>query len=82
MLVLRRHQGQSFTIGDAVEVRVLRIGRGYVKVGIIGPREVEVVRTEIARLNQSAVWKASGEWDETLKGLVSRLRLPPKGKSD
>ena len=80
MLVLRRHEGQSFTIGDAVEVRVLQIGRGYVKIGIIGPREVEVVRTEIARLNQNAVWKPSTESDEILKQLVSRLRLPPKGK--
>ncbi len=80
MLVLRRHQGQSFTIGDAVEVRVLRIGRGYVKVGIVGPREIEVVRTEIARLNQSAVWKPSDRSDETLKELVNRLRLPHKGK--
>jgi len=81
VLVLRRYQGQSFTIGDAVEVRVLQIGRGFVKVGIIGPREVEVVRTEIARLNQSAVWSPSQERDGTLRELVKRLRLPGDGKA-
>ena len=78
MLVLSRQQGQSFTIGDAIEVRVLHVGRGYVKIGIIGPREIEVVRTEIARLNRSAVWKASDSTDESLKALVSRLRDPKK----
>ena len=78
MLVLRRQPGQSFTIGDAIEVRVLQVGRGFVKVGIIGPREIEVVRTEIARLNQSAVWKASDSSDETLKTLVNKLREPKK----
>jgi len=78
VLVLRRQPGQSFTIGDAIEVRVLQVGRGFVKVGIIGPREIEVVRTEIARLNQSAVWKASDSSDETLKTLVNKLREPKK----
>ena len=74
MLVLRRQQGQSFTIGDAIEVRILQIGRGYVKVGIIGPREIEVVRTEIARLNQSAVLKPPTEVDETFRKLLDHLR--------
>lgn len=74
MLVLRRQPGQSFTIGDAIEVRILQIGRGYVKVGIIGPREIEVVRTEIARLNQSAVLKPPAQVDETFKKLLDRLR--------
>ena len=74
MLVLRRQQGQSFTVGDAIEVRILQIGRSYVKVGIIGPREIEVVRTEISRLNKSAVLKPPAEVDETLKKLLDRLR--------
>lgn len=74
MLVLRRQQGQSFTIGDAIEVRILQIGRGHVKVGIVGPREIEVVRTEIARLNQSAVLQPPTEVDETLRKLLNRLR--------
>lgn len=74
MLVLRRQLGQSFTIGDAIEVRILQIGRGHVKVGIIGPREIEVVRTEIARLNQSAVLQPPAELDETFTKLLNRLR--------
>ena len=74
MLVLRRQQGQSFTIGDAIEVRILQIARGYVKVGIVGPREIEVVRTEIARLNQSAVLKPPTEVDETFRKLLDQLR--------
>lgn len=39
MLVFRRRQGESFKVGESVEVRVLRLGRGYVKLGVIAPRD-------------------------------------------
>ncbi len=55
MLVFRRQQGESFKVGRQVEVRILRIGRGHVKVGVIAPREIEVFRTEISDLNRKAV---------------------------
>ncbi len=55
MLVFRRQQGDSFRIGDDVEVRVLKVARGYVKIGVIAPRSVEVFRTELADLNRKAL---------------------------
>ena len=55
MLVFRRQQGESFRIGDEVEVRVLKVARGYVKIGVIAPRSVGVFRTELADLNRKAL---------------------------
>lgn len=72
MLVLRRQVGESFRVGDDVEVRVLSVSRGQVKIGIIAPRSVEIYRSELAELNQRAVvkdWRATG-----LKDLAGKFR--------
>jgi len=54
MLVFRRQEGESFLIGDSVEVRILEIGRHQVKVGVVAPREVSIFRTEISQMNRKA----------------------------
>jgi carbon storage regulator len=76
MLVFRRQAGESFQIGNDVEVRVLRVQKGYVKIGVIAPRQVQIYRTEIAGFNKKAV---ISDWTEptvekTLKDLAGRLR--------
>ena len=65
-------------IGDSVEIRVLRIGRGHVKIGVVAPREVEIFRSEIARLNRKAVLKErpSAEQTRSLRKLIERLGRP------
>ena len=55
MLVFRRQQGESFRVGDDVEVRILHLSRSQVKIGVIAPREIEIFRTELAVLNRQAV---------------------------
>ncbi len=60
MLVFRRQQGESFRVGDNVEIRILQVGRSHVKIGVIAPREIEIYRTELSSLNRQAVvrdWK-------------------------
>ncbi len=57
MLVIRRRAGESFLIGDNVEVEILDIAPSQVKIGIRAPREVAVLRREIyltAEQNRSA----------------------------
>jgi carbon storage regulator len=44
---MRRHPGESFRIGDAVEIVVIECGPGRVKLGIRAPQEIPVVRTEV-----------------------------------
>jgi carbon storage regulator len=47
MLVLARKKGERITIGDGVEVIVLRIDKGIVRLGVSAPVDVRVVRTEL-----------------------------------
>ena len=47
MLVFTRKRNESVMIGDGVEVRVLRIGREGVRLGVTAPAEVSVHRREV-----------------------------------
>jgi len=46
MLVITRRPGESFFIGDDIEVFILA-GGSQVRVGISAPRDTEIVRTEL-----------------------------------
>jgi carbon storage regulator len=48
MLVLTRRPGQGLLIGDSIEVRVIRIVGDRVVLGVVAPREIAVVRDELA----------------------------------
>jgi carbon storage regulator len=58
MLVVTRRRSEAIVIGDGIEVRVVRIGRDEVRLGITAPPHVSVHRREvyeeIRRENQSA----------------------------
>ena len=47
MLVFTRKRNETIMIGDGVEVRVLRIGREGVRLGVTAPPSVPVHRREI-----------------------------------
>ncbi len=47
MLVLSRKVGEKILIGDKVEVTVVRVAQGVVRIGIDAPREMAIVRQEI-----------------------------------
>ena len=47
MLVFTRRRHETIMIGDGIEVRVLRVGRDGVRLGIVAPPEVPVHRQEI-----------------------------------
>lgn len=59
MLVFTRRKHEAIMIGDGVEVRILRVGKEGVRLGIVAPPEVRVHRREIydqiRDANQSAV---------------------------
>ena len=48
MLVLSRRMKESICIGDGIEVRVLEVSGGRVRLGITAPAEVPVHRSEVA----------------------------------
>lgn len=47
MLVLTRKNEESIMIGNDIEIKVLGIEDGKVKLGIVAPRNVEIYRKEI-----------------------------------
>lgn len=75
MLVFQRQEGESFLVGQDIEVRILRVGRGRVKLGVIAPREVGIVRSEISQLNRNAVSDLKDERVAAqMRSLASRLK--------
>ncbi|MEA1955684.1 MAG: carbon storage regulator CsrA [Campylobacterota bacterium] len=47
MLVLARKLNETIKIGGDVEVKVLSIENGVVKLGIDAPRDIDIVRNEL-----------------------------------
>ncbi len=47
MLILTRKTGETITIGDHVQIQVLSVKGGQVRIGIDAPREVLVNREEV-----------------------------------
>lgn len=48
MLVLSRNRGQKIAIGDGVVITVVRIDPNTVRIGIEAPRDMNIVRQELA----------------------------------
>jgi len=47
MLVFTRKKGESLVIANEIEVTILSVGSGNVKVGITAPRHISVHRNEV-----------------------------------
>ena len=84
MLVFTRRRDEAIIIGDGIEVRVLRVGKDGVRLGVTAPRDVAVHRREIYEMvgaaNQSA---AEGQAAvvrtvaEQLRRQLGEVRLKP-----
>ena len=48
MLILTRKLNESFFVGENAEVKIIRIGKNKVKVGVSAPINTPVYRKEIA----------------------------------
>ena len=65
MLVLSRGVGERIQIGDQIEVVVVRIAPGLVRIGIEAPAEMPIVREEIYQpppvIEKSNMHSANGQ---------------------
>ncbi len=61
MLVLTRKPGEAIVIGDDVEIEIVAIGGGKVRVGITAPRETTVHRKEVYLELQGDGSEAAGD---------------------
>jgi carbon storage regulator len=48
MLLIRRRAGQSIRISGDIEIQITEVSPSKVTLGIIAPRDVTVVRSEVA----------------------------------
>ena len=59
MLVLSRKKNESIIIGDDIEITILDVDAGQVKIGINAPRDKEIYRKEIYTAIQEENKKAA-----------------------
>jgi carbon storage regulator len=74
MLVIRRKRGESFLIGDDIEIEILDSSPSQVKLGIRAPKEVAVFRKEIYVTQQQNQTSARQVSPESLNRLLAQLR--------
>lgn len=53
MLVLSRKEGQKISIGDDIEITVVRISPNKVRIGIEAPKEMPIIRDDINEKTKS-----------------------------
>lgn len=73
MLVVTRKVEQSIVIGEGIEIRVLRVGKDGVRLGVTAPSHVPVHRGEIYDAIRRANAAAAAGTDDAL-ALITRLR--------
>jgi carbon storage regulator len=84
MLVIRRRAGESILIGPDIEIEILDAGVNRVKLGIVGPRSVQVIRKEVqltAETNRTA-GLLSDEFKDLIVKKIARIPQAPLNMSD
>ncbi len=73
MLVFTRRREEAIVIGDGIEVRVLRIGKDGVRIGVTASAHVPVHRKEVYDQIRAANAGAAADAAD-LHGVLARLR--------
>jgi carbon storage regulator len=76
MLVIRRRAGEAVLIGDDIEIQVIEISPSRVKLGIVAPPDVIVLRKEIHLAGQQNLAAAQGLSSDAIGRLLGRLARP------
>ena len=74
MLVLRRRAGESFLIGDEIEVELLAVTQQGAKIGIRAPKETIVLRKELKITQDQNAQAASSLSLRDLEQAIQKLR--------
>ncbi|MBY6836428.1 carbon storage regulator CsrA [Clostridium botulinum] len=69
MLIITRKKDESLMIGDNIEITVLKLEDGSVKLGINAPRETTILREELYEAVKQENKKAMNIDMNLLKGL-------------
>lgn len=72
MLVLQRKKNQSIMIGDNIELSVLEIGGDWVKLAISAPKDISILRKELAEAVQANRESAGVGSLDALKRIIKK----------
>ena len=70
---MKRRAGESFTIGDDIEIEVLEVAGTRVKLGIVAPDCVAIVRKEARVTREENITAAQPVAPGTLAALAQRI---------
>jgi carbon storage regulator len=73
MLVVWRRPGEGFLVGENIEVKVIESRPGKVKLGIIAPAALQIVRKEARITREENVRAATSVDSAALAGLLQRF---------
>ena len=79
MLTLTRREGERIAIGDDVEITIVDIGRGKVRIGIRAPRTMAIVRSEVLARIEAENRRATAELAPPLSDEVDHTIEIPSG---
>ena len=84
MLVLSRRAGESVTIGNDIVVKVVSVSGNQIRLGIVAPREVRVLREEIFNAMQEENRAAANAPDSNrrLEDAYKQLRSNAPERAD
>ena len=73
MLVLKRKAGESIIISNNIEIKIIEIEEGRIKIGIEAPKEVSILRKEV--LDETRIEnQQSSETKDIDKSILNRLK--------
>lgn len=72
MLILNRKAGESIIIGEDIEITILEIEEGRIKIGIDAPRDINILRKEIY-IDITEENKKSLEIDSDILNILKKL---------
>lgn len=72
MLVLQRKKNQSIMIGSDIELSVLEVGSDWVKIAISAPKDISILRKELAEAAQVNRESAGISSLDSLKKMIKK----------
>ena len=73
MLIIGRRVGETIFLGDNVEIRIMDLTHSRVKIGIIAPRDLGILRGEMRQAAAQNLAASQGA-ASSLASVVGRLR--------
>ena len=74
MLVLKRKAGESIIVADNIEIKIIEVEEGRIKIGIDAPKEVSIIRKEVLEETKSENKTASLSKNIDISALTKILK--------